>query len=233
VGKLFSVLGNASSGITVWQAAGPVGVVMLTVATAFWGWAASWGYLPVFLAAAFIFVSTLWSWIGILMLLDRKKPITPVATSLIRDCSWGLEIGNIVLNHDPSNNINRWRFFFNIHSKNSNPLRFIIEECRIIINMRVANVDTSNFKSVSIITSNDTKQFSIGRFGVGEFEHLGSATGSIYLKINYGHPDDGYSRSMVRSYDVECSYSGTLPPFPFKINVSRVPLEETDLEIPM
>lgn len=200
-----AALGHASSGITVWQASGAVGVALMAALTAFWGWAASWGYLPVFLASMFVFVATLWSWIGIrwLVLESRKEKLQASVPEY--DCSLGISVQQFYAARDNGNERLHLQVGFILQNISDFPLKYRMRKMFIQLEHRVPPHDEPII-DVGVIRKNSGALWRLPAFPREVFVGQHTLNGVVELEIDYGHAKLEFSRTLTYHLKVIIPY---------------------------
>lgn len=177
------------------------------------------------------FTMTLWSCIGLIWLKDRSKPRMPVKTMLIRDCAWGLDITSVAMHYVPEimiDDLHEWSFSFFFKNHLSWPVRISIEEARIIINHMTPIVE---LESGFIIQANSNALLYMGYFKRNQFAFTNRINGELYIKAIYGHPEDGYSRVMVKKFELHGVITTDRPSKATSYSLARKNPIETDTPI--
>jgi hypothetical protein len=204
--------------------------VVIAMATAAWASISPSRGLFVALAALAAFMMALWCCIGFLWLRDRMRPMQPIQTVPLRDCSWGLDIASIMLNYDPGSPHFEWMFFFVFVNSLTWPIRLFVDELQIDLSQTHA-VGTPFPSSGIVINRSTSMPISLSGFRPGMLSSSPDMNGMAYIRGRYGHPDDGYSRVFTRRFRIECHIRGDLPSAPCPYLVVRLPIEETDSPI--
>ena len=177
------------------------------------------------------FTMALWSCIGLIWLKDRNKPKAPVKAMLVRDCAWGLDITSIAMHYVPEvvvDDLHEWSFSFYFRNHLSWPVRISIEEARIIINQMAPIVELG---SGFILQANSNAILYMGHFKRHQFAFPNKINEELYIKAIYGHPEDGYSRVMVKNFELHGIIVTDRPSKGTSYSLARKNPTETDTPI--
>lgn len=151
------------------------------------------GALGVFLIFLVVFVSCLWSGIGLVWLWDhgraggRKPP----------DCAWGLVPDSYFIAFDPSGP----RFCqvsINFRNTLSWPLRVEIEEQFLEIDNRTPDQAMNSDVKQFILLPNLPLALNLASYSKGILPDKKLMKAKLNFVCHYGHPDTGHTRTMKR-----------------------------------
>ena len=208
--RLLAAINTASSGVTIgqflWQFIVPIAGAVLAAITAFWGWAANWGYLPIFLAVLFVFAAVLWSYIGIQFVRAKPSPSGSGTAPQVKydPSAWGLEIPNMRLVYIAGDDAAEWVFRASLINRFPWPLRVFIEKMELNLESRTPETDV--FPANGIIIAgmignvNSFPDISLMRFKPDLLPKKSAFEGNVRFEILYGYPDAGYTRRAIREY---------------------------------
>jgi hypothetical protein len=164
---------------------------------AYFNSALEWVRLPTVYITAATFLFILWTYIGLSAIIRRRKP---QIVTIHHDYAYGLSpegmlamVGSFPSNHPIRPNGKAIAIVCNFRNASAGPLRMRIEEARVNLNNK------SNDESINqvdlILPRMAQKSIRIGAIPVEQNED--KMTGSVILRLNYGHPDEEFSRTYI------------------------------------
>lgn len=201
--KLFAWLNGASASITLFQAAGPLVSFILASAVALWSWSESIGYLSLFLIGLFVFVSSLWGYIGFKWIgieSERRKRDSKVPEF---DCSHGLSIANIIAVKAAEPQY-RLQVRFALINCSEYPIKFRIR--RVFSKFSGQNSPIDYVNPQGIIRKNQNTEWRCHAHPSGSFIEQDVLTGHFSISVDYGHAKIGYSRTLLYEADLQIQF---------------------------
>ena len=205
IGRWFNHIANT---LTLAQFLVPAGAAVVTAA---WGWTTAWGYLPLALAALFVFSASLWSWIGIVWLLDRANRLDPTKGKTAIDCSWGIRLDNAIFNQDIGNPDAEWQMKLHIRNVIQIPLKIDILERKLVIEGRVPDIKMELPAFPAILVPGEVTQINFPPYKKGTLPDKDRLMGEIDISIRYGYPDGPYTRLAIRKLTLQVAPKPPIP----------------------
>lgn len=171
-------------------------------------WAVLERYTPlgISLVLLFVFAAVLWSFIGIIWLKDRAER-TRLKPETADPYSWGIVLFNFVLIRDHSNPEAEWQLRAELKSKVGTAIRIKLEEFSSVINSIIPDRKLMEYDTSVVIPKEDGISINSAPYKAGMLPGRQKMIGKITIKILYGHPDIGYSRSMEKEFGFTCVLS--------------------------
>ena len=181
---------NASALITI----GTALPLIVSVGAVIWGHMDKLPGLALSVLGLGVFMTVLWSYIGILSLIKSASK----GSKYDLDCSWGLIIDLIHLSRDVQNPNAEWQIRLRVRNKLDWPLKLMLTEFRVEIENVTPTSSSLGAPFHQVITAKDVTGVISSPYKRGTLPDKERFEGKIDVQIHYGHPDAGYSRTMVR-----------------------------------
>ncbi|HJS87439.1 MAG TPA: hypothetical protein VJ779_18450 [Acetobacteraceae bacterium] len=153
------------------------------------------GVLTAVLVFFFIFVSALWSFIGIVWLFDQSKKAR--GGGLV-DYAWALRVETVILNRDAGNHNAEWQVRVVLRNASSVPLRIDLIEQRLVVENVVPDTKLETSGIPFVVGPRDAMQINFPCYKRNSFPDKDRVQGQIDLIARYGYPDGPYTRIMIR-----------------------------------
>lgn len=156
------------------------------------------------------FVAVLWTYIGFIVIADRRKPRV---TRPYQDYHYGLTFEGLIPTYEPSNEEGALQFGIQLRNYSSGPIRYTIE----YFDVRIGSRSLSKFKKATLtsfmprgagrVSSNmpfkkdDIKEFTGKR-----------VSGTVECAITYGHPEMSPARRLKTVINIVLMFKENDPP---------------------
>lgn len=191
--------------IKMLRALGPVGsalATLLTFLTTNWvvvmtaalsilagllDWTVELFQTPGVQTAIIVFLGSLWTYIGLVVLADRNRPRL---TKPFQEYSYGLTFEGLVPNYDPKNPEGLLQFAILLRNYSAGPVKFKVEKFDIVLAKRTLGKFTRTSLG-SFMPRGGARQYSNPPFSADDLKDLIGKTskGTADFSILYGHPD--------------------------------------------
>ena len=173
-----------------------------------------WAYLSgaglsVALAVLAVFVMTLWSCIGILVLIDRHRR---EADARLVDCSWGLRVDSATLIREVLHPQLEWQLNIQVRNVRSIPLKMDVLETRLVIENIVPTGTFEHSGIPFILRPGETCIVNFPGYRHGALPEKDRFAGIVDVRVRYGYPDGPYTRVMTRRLGFAVGIKRWLPP---------------------
>ncbi|HEY1855738.1 hypothetical protein [Acidocella sp.] len=223
-------LETVNNGLSVGVALGlPIGGVV-SAGAGIWAYVRHGSFLFLGVTALLVFALSLWSWIGVVWLIDRAK-----RTKKDYDCAWGMAVDAAFVGLDPPGAIIEIQVSLQLRNTLAWPLRYEIVSQSIEINNMLPDIQTS-MPAPSIVAAGRDISVNFAGYSHGRVNLKNSFAGNARLTLRYGHPESGFSREMSRSYSFHLNspqgqlskLAGMTPPMSHKLTLLFTPKEQDD-----
>ncbi len=163
-----------------------------------------WAYfsgagLHVALVGLASFVMSLWSYIGILWLIDRTNNAASISKNF-SSCAWGLRFDSAILNRDPGMPDFEWQIKAMLRNSKPFPIRIDYLEQRVVIENRVPDTKLSLVGVPIVIGAGEASILNFPAFSRNNFPDKDRINGEMLITARYGKPDEQYSRVTTKRF---------------------------------
>jgi hypothetical protein len=195
MGKFFSRItaaGTLGATIITYLTAGWGVLISAALAIVVWAWASlsAWIAAPAVQSAGYVFLFSLWTYIGLSTIIGARKPRL---TSTVPDYRYGLTFEGIFPNFLPTNEPAALQFGLQFRNFSSGPLQYHVEYFDFRIGSR-SSPKVKRGELTSYLPRGAGRTSSAVPFSKKDIvEFFGtSVSGTLDFAVTYGPPDDNY-----------------------------------------